>query len=256
MKKTLQDFAKEWLDTLVVAISVAMAFRAYFYEPFNIPTGSMQPTLWGYHTQEGGEKGAWDAWPLSWAKWLWSGESFVEYKAPVSGQIRLRDRNDGFYDVAVGSSPASFQLPADACRQLYKKQVKKGETIWRGKVISGDFIFVNRWLWNFRRPRDGEVMIFATTGINGLMQGTHYIKRMKATPGETYELEHLPKDAQGRVRDDIEKRVTMGEDEYFACGDNFDNSFDSRYWGAVPGKNLRGTGSIVFWPFKGWRKIQ
>ena len=34
-------FGREWLDILVVSISVAMAFRAYFYEPFNIPTGSM-----------------------------------------------------------------------------------------------------------------------------------------------------------------------------------------------------------------------
>ena len=41
---------REWLDILVVSISVAMAFRAYFYEPFNIPTGSMQPTLYGNHS--------------------------------------------------------------------------------------------------------------------------------------------------------------------------------------------------------------
>ena len=52
MTKTWQDYGREWLDTFVVAISVAMCFRAYFYEPFNIPTGSMQPTLWGYHTVE------------------------------------------------------------------------------------------------------------------------------------------------------------------------------------------------------------
>ncbi len=49
MKKSLTDYCREWLDTFVVAISVAMAFRAYFYEPFKIPTGSMQETLWGYH---------------------------------------------------------------------------------------------------------------------------------------------------------------------------------------------------------------
>ena len=59
-KKTFQDYGREWLDTLVVAISVAMAFRAYFYEPFKIPTGSMQETLWGYHTEAGVEKTAWD----------------------------------------------------------------------------------------------------------------------------------------------------------------------------------------------------
>jgi hypothetical protein len=47
---------------------------------------------------------------------------------------------------------------------------------------------VNRWLWNFRHPRNGDVMIFSTTGINGLAQGTHYIKRMCGTPGDTVQI--------------------------------------------------------------------
>ena len=46
-----QAIGREWLDTLVVAISVAMCFRAYYYEPFNIPTGSMRPTLYGNYTE-------------------------------------------------------------------------------------------------------------------------------------------------------------------------------------------------------------
>ena len=54
----------------------------------------------------------------------------------------------------------------------------------------------------------------------------------------------------------VQTAVTTGEDEYYACGDNFDNSFDSRYWGAVPRENLRGVASIVFWPCNGWRKIK
>ena len=246
--RSWQDYGREWLDTLVVAISVAMAFRAYFYEPFNIPTGSMQPTLWGYHTEAGVEKGAWDAWPLSWFKWAWSGESVVEHKATASGRARFRNRGDGFADVAIGSSGAAFKVPTDALEQIAGRDFRKGETVWRGKVVTGDFIFVNRWLWNFRKPRDGEVMIFSTTGIESLPQGTHYIKRMKATPGETYELEHPVENRPGVV--------TMGEDEYFACGDNFGNSYDSRYWGPLPGTNLRGVGSFVFWPFNGWRTIR
>ncbi len=247
-KKTWQDHGREWLDTLVVAISVAMCFRAYFYQPFNIPTGSMQETLWGYHTVAGVEKGAWDVFPLSFLKWAWTGEKVVDYKAPVSGTVRVQPRNDGFANVCVGTSREVFKLPTDACRALVGKYVRAGETLWKGSVVSGDFIFVNRWLWNFRRPRNGDVMIFSTTGIEKLQQGTHYIKRLKAKPGETYELEHP---VEG-----FPTRVTMGEDEYFACGDNFNNSFDSRYWGAVPGENLRGVGSLVFWPFKGWRIIR
>ncbi len=248
MRKTWQDYGKEWLDTLVVAISVAMAFRAYFFEPFNIPTGSMQTTLWGNHTVAAVEKGAWDGFPQSILKWLWTGERHVALKAPASGVIRARPRHDGYADLFVGMSPKAFKLPTDAAATLHGKYVEKGETFWKGAVVTGDFIFVNRWWWNFFRPADGDVMIFSTTGIAGLPQGTHYIKRMKATPGETYLLEHP---VEGRP-----VSVTMGEDEYFACGDNFMNSYDSRYWGTVPAANLRGIGSFVFWPISGWRKIR
>ena len=254
MNKTWQDHGKEWLDTLVVALSVAMAFRAYFYEPFKIPTGSMQTTLWGYHTEAGVEKGTWDKFPLSLAKWAVTGSTVVDWKAPVSGTIRCLPRNDGFATVKIGTSTESWSLPTDACKELQGKFVRAGETLWKGAITTGDFIFVNRWKWNFWQPQDNDVMIFSTTGIPQLPQGTHYIKRMKARPGETYKLEH-PINEDPRYAG-APTEVKMGEDEYFACGDNFMNSFDSRYWGTVPRKNLRGEGAFVFWPITGWRIIR
>ena len=247
-RKTLTDYGREWLDTLVVALSVAMAFRAYFYSPFKIPTGSMQPTLWGYHTEANVPKTAWDAPPLSWLKWAWTGSTTLECVAPQTGVVHCQMRHDGFATVRVGTARESWSLPTDACASLHGKFVRAGETVWQGAVTTGDFIFVNRWKWNFWQPQDGDVMVFSTTGIPALPQGTHYIKRMKARPGETYELEH-PVAGRPSV-------VTMGADDYFACGDNFNNSFDSRYWGVVPRENLRGVASFVFWPLTGWRIIQ
>ena len=160
MKKTFADYGREWLDTLVVAFSVAMAFRAYFYEPFKIPTGSMQETLWGWHTEAGVEKGAFDVLPLSVLKWIWTGSRVVDWTAPVSGQVRCTPRNDGFATVRIGTWGETWSLPTDACREIHGKFVRKGETLWKGTITTGDFIFVNRWKWNFVKPQNGEVMIF------------------------------------------------------------------------------------------------
>src|ERR1043166_1062328 len=38
---------RENVEVLLVALAVAMAIRTFFLQPFKIPTGSMQPTLWG-----------------------------------------------------------------------------------------------------------------------------------------------------------------------------------------------------------------
>mgnify|MGYP003318126698 CR=1 FL=1 len=90
----------------------------------------------------------------------------------------------------------------------------------------------------------GRAVITSLFDAGTFVETGAYVRR----PGETYELEHP---VEGRP-----DTVTMGPDDYFACGDNFNNSYDSRYWGPVPRKNLRGSASFVFWPFNGWRIIR
>ncbi len=307
MRKSWQDYGREWLDTLVVAISVAMAFRAYFFEPFNIPTGSMMPTLYGNHSEPCADSGVFEKTPLKWVYWLLSGRDYKEFTATVSGNVIVSERGDGRYDFTIASATGAGRgetvtLPTDVLAQLdfgelpagtthcelmpidsrrrvvcavgqngsEPVRVEKGRVLWRGYDTTGDFVFVNRWRWNFRAPARGEVMVFATTGIDRLAQGTHYIKRLTALPGETVEIvepdvfidgrpiapvkpatgargEPTPQPNPGGEKG-MKGPVKMGEGEYFACGDNSDNSFDSRYWGPVPERNMRGTGSLVFWP--------
>jgi len=38
---------RENIEVLLVALTVAMGIRTFFLQPFKIPTGSMQPTLYG-----------------------------------------------------------------------------------------------------------------------------------------------------------------------------------------------------------------
>ena len=317
---------REWLDILVVSVSVAMAFRAYFYEPFHIPTGSMQPTLYGNHSETCAPEAAtfWDTAPgLRWYKWLLTGKMYECFQAPFNGTLRFQNTNTGHYDMRVvdgarGAISASMQVPTDVLHPTETGDgpyaytvlklpnglapgsiVRQGQLLWSGYVESGDFLFVNRWMWNFRRPRRGDVMVFSTTGIANLQQGTHYIKRMTGEPGETLTIAEAGKDAQGeqlwelRVNGEkpmaprriaqIQRRekwheraypyagyrpsgrreyvipgkticnagdeVKLGADEFYACGDNSPSSYDSRYWGPVPARNLCGLAGGVFWPF-------
>ncbi len=299
----------EWLhenfDVLVVAISVAMAFRAYFYQPFKIPTGSMQPTLYGIHSivRDPAQMTLLDKPPLKLFKWAVTGSSFKVVRAKAAGTVAFSSgagsKKPGYTPVIVAGRP--HYIPNDAFESdesripfrlrggvSHGQTVRKGDVLWCGSVVAGDFVFVNRWKWNFMHPQRGEVMVFSTEEIAGLQQGTHYIKRMTGLPNETLQIKApdlivngVPVTGPGRLgmiarKESIgtwaapydgfnpsgvleyggpgtlsaeSSKVVLGPDQYYAMGDNSFNSFDSRYWGPVPERNLLGPAAIVYWPF-------
>ena len=56
--------------------------------------------------------------------------------------------------------------------------------------------------------------------------------------------------ATAMLRDDVVNgELVIPPGNYFAMGDNRDNSLDSRYWGLVPRENIMGKPLIIFWSY-------
>lgn len=273
---------RENLEIIIVAVAVAMAIRAYFLQPFKIPTGSMQPTLFGIHFEERQERGVTDRFPLNYVKWLITGGWYVEVQAKATGRFSGAEYSDpdrpGMDRYSI--SGTYYYLPRGAVpKYRFGEIVHAGSTIWSGIQYSGDHVFVNKAIWNFRNPRRGEIMVFSTKGIEGITEGTHYIKRLSGLPEETVYIEppclivnnekltspeNIARIAEARdgyagyqsigfpsgsyLMNDGASKI-LGPGQYLALGDNTGNSRDSRYWGPVPQENLLGPAIIVYWPF-------
>ncbi|MEI7437549.1 MAG: S26 family signal peptidase, partial [bacterium] len=177
---------RENAEVLLVAMGIAMAFRAYVAQPFKIPTGSMQPTLYGIHYSPRPYQIWRDAYPMRLANWLLTGEWHTRFTAQAYGTLRGPLGSDGtssLYEIGgvLHALPRNLVLlvqPGD--------NVNPGQVLAEGVKINGDHIFVNRLIWNFRAPRRGEIMVFSTDNIPTLSdKKTHYIKRMVGLPGES-----------------------------------------------------------------------
>lgn len=126
----------------------------------------------------------------------------------------------------------------------------------------GDHILVNKFIYRFTAPDRGDVIVFKFPQD----EGRDFIKRVIGLPGEAIEIRgkqvfingkpleepyaiHLDAQIIGNPhspRDHFET-VKVPEGQLFVMGDNRDHSMDSRFWGFLDLKKVKGKAFVIYW---------
>ena len=212
----------ETIRTIVYAVLIAVAVRTFLYEPFNIPSGSMKPTLL-----------VGDYLFVSKASYGYSRYSLPFGLPLFSGRIWESPPERG--DVAV------FKLPSD------------GKTDYIKRIIGlpGDRIQVRQGILyiNGEPVQRERIEDYVDEGYGG-------------TPVRMMQyIETLPNGAKHRIIEESDeepldntKIYEVPPGHYFAMGDNRDNSQDSRVEqavGFIPEQNLVGRAEFLFFSTDG-----
>ncbi len=139
-------------------------------------------------------------------------------------------------------------------------------------LLVGDHILVNKfiygptatpfedWLLPVRALERQDVIVFRAPQE----PDKDFIKRTMGLPGESVYVEggeviidgepiddpHANHKASYGNFHDTRETVEIPENEYFAMGDNRENSRDSRYWGTVPVSHIKGKAMLVYWSYE------
>ncbi len=114
---------RENLEVIIVAVIVALGIRAYYLQPFKIPTASMQPTLNGITAQRIEDEAAMPNLAVKGWEYVWRGRNYVDEVIPAAwGDAELigfRQRSKAnfftFTDVYFDKGQITVYAPA---RQL------------------------------------------------------------------------------------------------------------------------------------------
>ncbi|HRQ60298.1 MAG TPA: signal peptidase I [Alphaproteobacteria bacterium] len=202
---------------------MALLIRTFLYEPFNIPSGSMLPTL---------EIG--DYLFVYKPEYGYSKHSFPFSLAPIEGRV--------WEDAPARGDVIVFKLPTNTSIAYIKRLVgMPGDRIQvqAGRLyINGEMI-----------PREFVAKHMLDDKMRGDVEMTEYIETL---PGG---IQHrIYEETDDRPLDDTDE-YTVPEGHYFFMGDNRDNSQDSRVEsmvGFVPFENLVGRADFVFFSTNGY----
>lgn len=145
-------------------------------------------------------------------------------------------------------------------------------------LLVGDYLLVNKFSYGIRNPFTNKVLIPTWKPQRGDVAvfifpkdpTKDYIKRVIGLPGDRIQIINKKVYINGElyvtpqakyadqivippnqsVRDNFGP-VVVPKNSYFFMGDNRDRSYDSRFWGFVPMRDLKGRAFIIYFSWEG-----
>ncbi|MDD8046805.1 MAG: signal peptidase I [Verrucomicrobiota bacterium] len=247
---------REWVEIIAVAAIVAFGFRTFFLQPFKIPTGSMQPTLYGIYPGETSYLEDDNPSPMvQLFEKIAFGKVFVDggyrtkgdhifvdrltyhFRRPTRGEVIVFDAEGIPGIVQTGK----FYIKRLAGIGPEEIQIKAPYLYANGKRVE-DEPFLK--IYSMKCPSCGTVGDFSpeTHAQNqaichhcGMTRYHGYINPM-----------YYPHAQYLLTPDDV---FQIPADHYFALGDNSRSSSDSRFWGSFEHTRLVGRAVFMYWPF-------
>lgn len=224
-KKNNRDSRRKWLIENVTSLGLALLLvfmvRSSIIEAFKIPSGSMIPTLLvGDHIFV--NKFAY-GFKVPFTEWFASEPVYIVRRDPPKRG-----------DIVV------FKYPKDESLYYIKRVIgTPGDTV----ELRNKELFVNGQLMK-RTPAPQENV----KKIEDLLADSTYMRSSIEVFQEDlgYEKPFIMLDNSTYFPSPNFGPITVPPDQYFVMGDNRDASNDSRYWGFVPMKNIRGK-AVVIW---------
>lgn len=217
---------REYVESIGMAIVFALFLRAFVFEAFKIPSGSMKPTLKvGDH--------------------LFVNKFTYGIRVPFTETFMVR------FDKPKRGEIVVFEFPSEEAKQhLARQPASERSCIERGTIknpkdfikrvigVAGDTIKMreNRLYLN------GEPVDWSSVRKNPTGKYMHpYVNFARESIGDS---QHLI-----RYRGEEPKfgPITVEPGHIFVMGDNRDNSADSRCWGQVPIENVKGRAMFIWW---------
>ncbi len=211
----------DWCNTVYFAGFVASIVMFFFIQAFKIPSASMRNTL-----VEGDH--------------LFVNKAIYGFRIPFTNY-----RFGQFKEIAPGDI-VIFEFPAKDRNQVncgYQTQYGR-DFVKRVIAGPGDVVVIKNgrpWVNGKELPPQLYEIYEDVPRISGIINDDPDLYQ------QIWQ-EHLLDNYMGmELRDDFGP-VTIPADSYFVMGDNRDNSCDSRFWGPVPRKNIKGKAWFIHWP--------